>query len=152
MPKHVFQLLARLVGHIREQPECRNIDKIIIPKTAHIAGKSISAHSDFCRPLHILRQSQRNRKVIRASRRNIPQGYSTVALHQTGHRLVERSVPTAADHQVIRRRMLHHKPRRITLCLCGIDRYLIPRAHHNLQNIRELRLDLPYARMRIIYK
>ena len=132
MSKHVFQLLTRLIRHVRKQPEGCHIDKMLLPEQADIARKIPAADSDLRCLFHVFRQLQRCRKIIRTACRDIAERHIFAAPHQSRHRLIECPVPTAADHEIIITRPLCGDLYRIACCLRRMHGHAIASLYHHL--------------------
>ena len=123
--KRIFQILSRLIRHIRQHAERSHIHKVIVIKPSDITGKRHSVCNQPGCLLHLLRYSETVRKIIRTSGRNVSKHSFLSAAHQSGHHFIQRPVSAAADNQIKLLCPFFYRLATIHLPLGGINRHII---------------------------
>ena len=142
MPKHILYILVRGICHVRKDAKGGNIDEMLLVKGSHIAWKILSLHCDFCSLQHIPRDLQASCKIIDGTRWNVADGKLPVTAHHPLHHFIDRSVPSAADHQIIVIRKHLDLPDCILFLPGRMHRQFIPCIRKDLQDMEKLCTDL----------
>ena len=152
MSQHILHILAGLIGHIRKQSKCCNIDKIVIVEPPDITRELLPCSDVLCRLGHAGRYLQTMGKIIRTATRNIADSAALLAFHHPADDLVQCTVPPAADHQFISSLYLFCLRSGIPGRLGNIKRQIKFRFYKNVYDIQQLATDRPFPRLRIHYK
>ena len=102
-----------------------------------------SFHNICCRLQHIFGYVQTVCKIIGASCRYVTHRHQLVALHNAGYHFIQRSIPAAADQEIVLFGLLRRHSHSISRILRWINGDLISGLYKDINNITEIILICP---------
>ena len=139
MAEHIFQMLVRLIRDIGEETKCCDINKISLVESPYVAGIEFSLDNISCSLHHVLC------KVIGASCRDVPQRNPFLTFHKPAYDLIQRSVSSAAYHQIHLRRKFFGFLMSVTDSLGGMSNDFIASLHKRVDDFIQLVFDLSFS-------
>ena len=101
MPQDILNILRSLIGNLGKNSERGYIHKNIVIESSDVTCKVSSLHDHLRRIYHVSRDMKAVCKIIGTACRYVAYGNFPLALHHPGYHLVQRTVPSAADNQII---------------------------------------------------
>ena len=118
MTEYILHILVCLIRHISKSPECRHIrENMVVVYHSGIHFTGFAADNIGCRFHYIGGKSQAGGIVICRAHRDISYRYLLPAEDQRRKYLIQRTVPSGRNYDLIFLFRLHQKPDGIALCL-----------------------------------
>ena len=151
MTENILHILVCLIRHIGKSPECRYIceNMVVIDHSGiHFIGFSAD---NISRSIHYIGgKSQTGGIVIGRTHRYISYRYVLPAEDQRGKYLIQRTIPSGRNYDLIFLFRLHQKPDGISLCLGRIDFHHIACLCKQIDHARERRKKAAFSGLWII--